>query len=227
MSVMLVLKDCSPQQTQSSGPEAVPGRSSDQQVGDVEAGDQQATDLEAGDQQAGDVGADDLTAGEWTSARGTPRQPAFSTDGDFVIGGAFFLHLQMHTAINNYTTKPKLPRCKGRSTAIVVVAFTAEGDMRVLLEELNQQPPPPRQWIGSEGWITDPHLMSFSFCAGAIGVAIQQAVIPGLRNFLLDLSPSEVAASSVLTEFWEDAFNCSLINSTSVRLLRELFSRNS
>ncbi|XP_047246848.1 extracellular calcium-sensing receptor-like [Girardinichthys multiradiatus] len=342
---------------------------------------------------------------------GTPRQPAFSKDGDFVIGGAFFLHLQMHTAINNYTTKTKLPRCKGsfsaralrfsrtmifaieeinnstkllpgvrlgyqifdtcasvlvatqvasqllngqdtvfyeenncsksgkviaavgdsgstpsisisrifrsfdvplvsyfatcaclsdkkqfptffrtipsdhyqadalaklvkhfgwtwigavhsdsdygnngiasfldsalregicveyiesfyrtdsrnkirtvadairRSTAIVVVAFTAEGDMRVLLEELNQQPPPPRQWIGSEGWITDPHLMSFSFCAGAIGVAIQQAVIPGLKNFLLDLSPSEVAASSVLTEFWEDAFNCSLKNTADL-----------
>ncbi|MEQ2307828.1 hypothetical protein AMECASPLE_022171 [Ameca splendens] len=97
-----------------------------------------------------------------------------------------------------------------RSTAIVVVAFTAAGDMKVLLEELKRQPPPPRQWIGSEGWITDPLLMSFSFCAGAIGVAIQQSVIPGLRNFLLDLSPSEVAASPVLTEFWEDTFNCSL-----------------
>ncbi|XP_017280150.3 extracellular calcium-sensing receptor-like [Kryptolebias marmoratus] len=95
-----------------------------------------------------------------------------------------------------------------RSTALVVVAFTAFGDMRFLLEELAQEPSPPRQWIGSESWITDPLLMSFSFCAGAIGVAIQQSVIPGLRDFLLDLSPTEVAASSVLTEFWEDAFNC-------------------
>uniref|UniRef100_A0A3P9P8L7 Extracellular calcium-sensing receptor-like n=1 Tax=Poecilia reticulata TaxID=8081 RepID=A0A3P9P8L7_POERE len=97
-----------------------------------------------------------------------------------------------------------------RSTAVVVVAFAASGDMKVLLEELARDPPPPRQWIGSEGWVTDPLLMSFGFCAGAIGVAIQRAVIPGLRNFLLDLSPSDVAASSVLTEFWEDAFNCSL-----------------
>ncbi|KAK5614407.1 hypothetical protein CRENBAI_026025 [Crenichthys baileyi] len=97
-----------------------------------------------------------------------------------------------------------------RSTAVVVVAFTAAGDMKFLLEELAQDPPPPRQWIGSESWVTDPLLMSFSFCAGAIGVAIQQSVIPGLRDFLLDLSPSEVAASSVLTEFWEDSFNCNL-----------------
>uniref|UniRef100_A0A3Q3GJ31 Extracellular calcium-sensing receptor-like n=1 Tax=Kryptolebias marmoratus TaxID=37003 RepID=A0A3Q3GJ31_KRYMA len=75
-----------------------------------------------------------------------------------------------------------------RSTAMVVVAFIASADMRVLFEELARDPPPPRQWIGSEGWITDPHLMSFSFCAGAIGVA----------------------ASSVFTEFWEEAFNCTL-----------------
>ncbi|XP_037533480.1 extracellular calcium-sensing receptor-like [Nematolebias whitei] len=97
-----------------------------------------------------------------------------------------------------------------RSTAMVVVTFIASADVRVLLEELAREPPPLRQWIGSEGWITDPYLMRFSLCAGAIGVAIQQSVIPGLRNFLLDLSPTDVAASSVLTEFWEDAFNCSL-----------------
>ncbi|XP_070399934.1 extracellular calcium-sensing receptor-like [Nothobranchius furzeri] len=97
-----------------------------------------------------------------------------------------------------------------RSTAIVVVAFTASGDMRVLLEELAREPPPPRQWIGSEGWITDPNFLRYSVCAGAIGVAIQQSVIPGLRDFLLDLPPTKVAASSVLKEFWEDAFNCSL-----------------
>ncbi|XP_037533475.1 extracellular calcium-sensing receptor-like [Nematolebias whitei] len=97
-----------------------------------------------------------------------------------------------------------------RSTAVVVVAFLSNGEMRVLLEELAQAPSPPRQWIGSESWVTDPNLMSFSFCAGAIGVGIQQSVIPGLRDFLLDLSPTQVVASSLLTEFWENSFNCSL-----------------
>uniref|UniRef100_A0A3Q2DWY6 Extracellular calcium-sensing receptor-like n=1 Tax=Cyprinodon variegatus TaxID=28743 RepID=A0A3Q2DWY6_CYPVA len=101
-----------------------------------------------------------------------------------------------------------------RSSAVVVVAFAADGDMKFLLEELARDPPPPRQWIGSESWVTDQLSMSFSFCAGTIGVAIQQSVIPGLREFLLDLSPSEVAASSVLTEFWEEVFNCSLRKNT-------------
>ncbi|XP_030259692.1 extracellular calcium-sensing receptor-like [Sparus aurata] len=97
-----------------------------------------------------------------------------------------------------------------RSTAMVVVAFAASGDMRILLKELSRKRSPPRQWIGSEAWVTNPDMLSFRICAGAIGFGIQQSVIPGLREFLLDLSPTKVAASPVLTEFWEDAFNCRL-----------------
>uniref|UniRef100_A0A3Q1GND2 Extracellular calcium-sensing receptor-like n=1 Tax=Acanthochromis polyacanthus TaxID=80966 RepID=A0A3Q1GND2_9TELE len=95
-----------------------------------------------------------------------------------------------------------------RSTAVVIVAFLATGEMKLLLEELEKEPSPPRQWIGSETWVTDPQMLRFSFCAGAIGFGIQQSVIPGLREFLLDLPPSKVAASTLLTEFWEDSFNC-------------------
>ncbi|KAM4742880.1 extracellular calcium-sensing receptor-like [Anableps anableps] len=147
---------------------------------------------------------------------------AVHSDSDYGNNGmASFLEAAMREGIcveyteSFYRTDPqsKIRRVADvirRSSAVVIVAFTAAGDMKFLLEELARDPPPPRQWIGSESWITDPHSMSFSFCAGAIGVAIQQSVIPGLRDFLLDISPSEVAVSSVLTEFWEDAFNCSL-----------------
>ncbi|TDH14800.1 hypothetical protein EPR50_G00024690 [Perca flavescens] len=106
-----------------------------------------------------------------------------------------------------------------RSTAMVVVAFTSPGDIRILLKELSLEPFPPRQWIGSEAWVTDPDMLRFSFCAGAIGFGIQKSVIPGLRDFLLDLSPSKVSASPVLTEFWEDAFNCRLGKSETVWLI--------
>uniref|UniRef100_A0A4W6C781 Receptor ligand binding region domain-containing protein n=1 Tax=Lates calcarifer TaxID=8187 RepID=A0A4W6C781_LATCA len=97
-----------------------------------------------------------------------------------------------------------------RSTAMVVVAFAASGDMRILLEELSREPSPPRQWIGSEAWVSDPEMLRFTLCTGAIGFGIQQSVIPGLRDFLLDLPPTKVANSPVLTEFWEHAFNCRL-----------------
>ncbi|XP_034403843.1 LOW QUALITY PROTEIN: extracellular calcium-sensing receptor-like [Cyclopterus lumpus] len=101
-----------------------------------------------------------------------------------------------------------------RSTAMVIVAFTSSGDLRILLEELSLKPSPPRQWIGSESWVTDPAMLRFTFCAGAVGFGIERSVIPGLRDFLLDVSPSKVAASPVFTEFWEDAFNCRLEKTT-------------
>ncbi|KAM4590223.1 extracellular calcium-sensing receptor-like [Fundulus diaphanus] len=149
---------------------------------------------------------------------------AIRSDSDYGNNGmAAFLEAALRAGIcveyseSFYRTNPrsKIQRVADvirRSTSTVVVAFAAPGDMKFLLEELAEDPPPPRQWIGSEAWVTDPHLMSFRFCAGAIGVAIQQSVIPGLRDFLLNLSPSQVTASSVLTEFWEDAFNCKLKN---------------
>ncbi|XP_027136166.1 extracellular calcium-sensing receptor [Larimichthys crocea] len=97
-----------------------------------------------------------------------------------------------------------------RSTAMVIVAFTASTELRILLKELSLKPSPPRQWIGSESWVTNRDMLRFSICAGAIGFGIQKSVIPGLREFLLDLSPTKVAGSPVLTELWEDSFNCRL-----------------
>ncbi|XP_026220303.1 extracellular calcium-sensing receptor-like [Anabas testudineus] len=102
-----------------------------------------------------------------------------------------------------------------RSTSLVVVAFVSFGDMKILMEELSLVPSPPRQWIGSESWVTHPDMLKFTFCAGAIGFGIPRSVIPGLRDFLLDLSPTKVAVSPILTEFWEDAFNCRLEKSAA------------
>eukprot|EP00064_Thunnus_orientalis_P018616 superscaffoldBa00004344_g18719 len=147
---------------------------------------------------------------------------AVRSDSDYGNNGmAAFLHAALKEGIcveyseSFYRTHPhsRIQRVADvirRSTAMVVVAFVASGDMMILLEELARQPSPPRQWIGGESWITAPDMLRFSFCAGAIGFGIQQSVIPGLRHFLLDLSPTEVAASPILTEFWEDAFKCRL-----------------
>ncbi|XP_073706907.1 extracellular calcium-sensing receptor-like [Garra rufa] len=114
-----------------------------------------------------------------------------------------------------YRTQPlsKLKRVADvirKSTARVIVAFVAAGDMRFLLEELSQQPPPPMQWIGSEAWVTDPQMLRFNLCIGAVGVGIPRSVIPGFRNFLLDLSPEQALKFPLLTEFWESSFSCSL-----------------
>ncbi|XP_017564407.1 extracellular calcium-sensing receptor-like [Pygocentrus nattereri] len=118
-----------------------------------------------------------------------------------------------------YRTQPrsKLERVANvirRSTARVIVAFLSSGDIKTLLEELTKQAPPPLQWIGSEAWITDADMLRFNMCAGAIGFAVPSSVIPGLREFLLDLSPAQALTSPLLTEFWESSFSCSLKGSS-------------
>ncbi|KAL7870327.1 hypothetical protein SRHO_G00078240 [Serrasalmus rhombeus] len=118
-----------------------------------------------------------------------------------------------------YRTEPrsKLERVANvirRSTARVIVAFVHESELLFLLEELTRQPPPPLQWIGSEAWIMDPDVLRFNMCAGAIGFGIPRSVIPGLREFLLDLSPEQALKSPLLTEFWESSFSCSLKGSS-------------
>ena len=40
--------------------------------------------------------------------------PAFSMDGDYVVGGVFGIHYSMHTVRYNYTTVPEPLRCTGR-----------------------------------------------------------------------------------------------------------------
>ncbi|XP_017564398.2 extracellular calcium-sensing receptor-like [Pygocentrus nattereri] len=118
-----------------------------------------------------------------------------------------------------YRTQPrsKLERVANvirRSTARVIVAFLNAGEMRLLLEELTRQPPPPMQWIGSEAWVTHPEFLKYNMCAGAIGFGVPRSVIPGFREFLLDLSPAQALESPLLTEFWESSFSCSLKGSS-------------
>uniref|UniRef100_A0A4W4HE43 G-protein coupled receptors family 3 profile domain-containing protein n=1 Tax=Electrophorus electricus TaxID=8005 RepID=A0A4W4HE43_ELEEL len=104
-----------------------------------------------------------------------------------------------------------------RSTARVIVAFVHEGDMNFIFEELVQQPLPPIQWIGSEAWITHPDFLRFNICAGALGFGVPRSVIPGFREFLLDLSQEQASKLPLLREFWERSFGCSLKGRTGVR----------
>ncbi|MBN3324634.1 CASR protein, partial [Atractosteus spatula] len=105
-----------------------------------------------------------------------------------------------------------------KSTAKVIVAFLDQGSITVLLKELSLQNVTGHQWIGSEAWITASNIATaegYKLLSGSIGFAVIKNKIEGLSEFLLDVHPSHFPGNTLLNEFWEIAFNCSLNEETS------------
>ncbi|XP_076137582.1 olfactory receptor CH1 [Alosa pseudoharengus] len=108
-------------------------------------------------------------------------------------------------------------------TARVLVAFLAQSEMEVLLEEAILQNVTGLQWIGSESWITARHLATrrtARIISGAIGFTIRKSKIPGLKDYLLKVNPPKNISSSILREFWETAFQCQLPEKGNAKSMR-------
>ncbi|XP_027900544.1 extracellular calcium-sensing receptor-like [Xiphophorus couchianus] len=104
-----------------------------------------------------------------------------------------------------------------RGTASVLVAFLAQGEMDVLLDEVLTQNLTGLQWVGSESWITANYLAKKRYAGiltGSLGFAIRKAKISGLLDFLLKVNPGQDPQSNLLREFWETTFGCSFGSST-------------
>ncbi|XP_033833106.1 extracellular calcium-sensing receptor-like [Periophthalmus magnuspinnatus] len=98
-----------------------------------------------------------------------------------------------------------------QGTAKVLVAFLAQVEMNLLLEEALKQNMTRVQWVGSESWITDHYLATSRYAAiltGSLGFSLPRARIPGLREFLLQVNPMKDPQNSLLREFWEETFGC-------------------
>uniref|UniRef100_UPI003AAEC17F extracellular calcium-sensing receptor-like n=1 Tax=Centroberyx gerrardi TaxID=166262 RepID=UPI003AAEC17F len=101
-------------------------------------------------------------------------------------------------------------------SARVLVAFLAQAEMDILLEEALKQNLTGLQWVGSESWITAGHLATkrhSGILTGSLGFTIRKSKIPGLREFLLQVNPSQNPQSNLLREFWEATFGCSFQSS--------------
>ncbi|XP_041120340.1 extracellular calcium-sensing receptor-like isoform X2 [Polyodon spathula] len=99
------------------------------------------------------------------------------------------------------------------SSSKVIVAFTSFIDTYFLLKELLLQNVTGLQWIGSEAWISEETLAtetSYRVLGGAIGFAISNAQITGLKEFLQHVRPSYTPGNMGLNTFWETVFSCTL-----------------
>ncbi|GCC38517.1 hypothetical protein chiPu_0017031 [Chiloscyllium punctatum] len=97
------------------------------------------------------------------------------------------------------------------ATTKIIVAFVAQADMAVLLQEIVRQNVTGIQWIGSESWITMPGISpqkDVKFLAGTVGFAVPKAKLPGLKEFLLEVHPSKYPRNVFVSEFWETTFEC-------------------
>ncbi|XP_061072474.1 extracellular calcium-sensing receptor-like [Conger conger] len=102
-----------------------------------------------------------------------------------------------------------------RGTAKVIVAFFSQVEMKSLLEQLTLQNITGLQMVGSESWITEYNLAtqtSYRILGGSIGFAITKGKINGFKEFILKLHPSQSPANPAVIDFWENVFQCSLIN---------------
>ncbi|XP_016114001.1 extracellular calcium-sensing receptor-like [Sinocyclocheilus grahami] len=103
-----------------------------------------------------------------------------------------------------------------KGTARVVVAFISLGDFVPLLNVIAEHNITGIQWVGSESWITSRNLAEtkeYSFLFGAVGFAVVNAKLMGLREFLVNVHPDQELKNELLKEFWETAFQCSFSTS--------------
>lgn len=97
------------------------------------------------------------------------------------------------------------------STSKVIVAFADGNDLDFLIKELYYQNVTGYQWVGSEGWITYRYVatpMNYAVLGGAVGFAVPNAYITGLREFIASSRPSLTPGNTGLVELWESVFQC-------------------
>uniref|UniRef100_A0A8C4X9Y7 Extracellular calcium-sensing receptor-like n=1 Tax=Erpetoichthys calabaricus TaxID=27687 RepID=A0A8C4X9Y7_ERPCA len=112
------------------------------------------------------------------------------------------------------------------STAKVIVLFSTTVEATPLVKEIIGQNITGRQWIASEAWSTSPVLAReeyFSSFGGTLGIAVRKGNIPGLKNFLLQVTPHPVSRQNLATRFWERMFDCKFKDTTSMENTSALF----
>ncbi|XP_067897667.1 extracellular calcium-sensing receptor-like [Heterodontus francisci] len=128
------------------------------------------------------------------------------------MGVCIAFSVSFHKTYAKEKVHQTLETIKASSTK-VVLAFLALSDMNILVKEIVRQNFTDIQWIGSEAWAATSVLTSeesYRFFSGKIGIAIRKVDIPGLKDFLMQIHPSQYPGNILLKEFWETTFGCTL-----------------
>ncbi|XP_018416462.1 PREDICTED: extracellular calcium-sensing receptor-like [Nanorana parkeri] len=115
------------------------------------------------------------------------------------------------------------------STAQAIVVFSTDVYLLTILDQLLKQNITEKTWVASEAWSTSSLLTSEKYSkilAGTIGFAFYSGNIPGLKQYLDHVNPSELPEWAWNWMFWEDSVGCAFLNFENVSFPRERPSRN-
>ncbi|GCB70454.1 hypothetical protein scyTo_0005680 [Scyliorhinus torazame] len=93
----------------------------------------------------------------------------------------------------------------------VILVFAPEIELNFLVEELVRQNVTGLQWLASEAWSTAALLSTAAnseIMGGTLGLAIRRADIPGIKQFLVRLHPSNYPGNEYIKQLWEAVFHC-------------------
>ncbi|XP_063302488.1 extracellular calcium-sensing receptor-like [Pelobates fuscus] len=106
------------------------------------------------------------------------------------------------------------------STAVAIVVFCGNVDLVPILGEMKRQNITNRIFVASEAWSTSSAISLETFSdllSGTIGLSFQSGTIPGLKEFLNKIHPSE---NFLVKLFWEEAFKCTFFDDNITRSLK-------
>ncbi|CAL8373993.1 unnamed protein product [Gadus morhua 'NCC'] len=104
------------------------------------------------------------------------------------------------------------------SSSKVIINFCSESEVQSIMRAIRQRNITGIQWIAGEAWATAKSLWEEfgDLLSGTLGFGIRRAEeIPGLKQHLSRLRPSNIQESAFLTELWEETLNCRLNGSVN------------
>ncbi|XP_044132795.1 extracellular calcium-sensing receptor-like [Bufo gargarizans] len=114
---------------------------------------------------------------------------------------------------------PRVVETIKKSKAMVVLVFASQVDFIPIVNEMLKQNVTGRILIGNAGWARSLILSTsnyFQVLRGALGLTIEDYVVPGLKQFLKNIHPLSSTGPNWVKQYWEKLFNCTFSYSDNI-----------
>ncbi|XP_077327763.1 extracellular calcium-sensing receptor-like [Lithobates pipiens] len=113
---------------------------------------------------------------------------------------------------------PYISKVIKQSTAKAIIIFSIDVFFIPLLDEMVKMNVTGKVFIASEAWCISTILLVdkySSILAGSIGFSFHSSTIPGFKDYLKKVHPSDPLGQTVTKIFWEMTFDCKFLDKTN------------